>query len=175
MDNREYRDNQKKQKKAFSGFRKYIKRAFIWAGISVASAFLMPWSLLMPVLKIPFSPLIAGSITFFAQWGITAVGAIGAVINGLKARHAAKTVDKAQQEEENIVDCMVLEGDKLERKVENLSKSKELENDKTKEAAEIEMTKSSQVNTVSNKPTFTVLKGNMEDEENKEKQLKKAS
>ena len=175
MDNKEYRNNQKKQKKAFKSFRKYIKRAFVWAGIGVASAFLLPWSALMPLLKIPFSPLIAGSITFFAQWGITAAGVIGAAINGLKARYAAKTVDKAQQEEENIVDCMVLEGDKLERKVENLSKSKELENDKTKEADEIEMTKSSQVNTVSNKPTFTVLKGGKKDEENKEKQLKRAS
>ena len=173
--NKEYQDNQKKQKKTFKKMRKYIGRIFLWAGIGIASAAFFPGGAIMELLKGTLGELLARSVAFFGQWGIAATGLVGAIINGIKAHNAAETIDDSQEEEENIVDCLVRDKGKLERKVEDLSKKKELENDKSKEEVEIELTKESQQNTATNKPKFTVLKGGKKDTKDDDKQLKKAA
>ena len=121
---KEYSKNQKYQRKSFKKYRKYIGRILLWGGIAVASAFILPYGALFTALKGLVGEYVAGSATFFAQWGLTALGGIGAVVNTIKANRERKKIDNAQDDEENIIDSMVNENDKLKRKIENLEKSK---------------------------------------------------
>ena len=158
---KEYRANQRKQKKTFKKFRKYIGRIFLWAGIGIASAAFFPGAAVMSALKGVMGDLLATSVAFFGQWGIAGVGFIGAMVNAIKAHHAAKTIDNSQEEEENIVDCIVRDKDNLQIKVDNLSRTKELEDTKAK-ALENELIKNSEVATTVKedaKPHLEVLKG----------------
>lgn len=138
---KEYQANQRKQKRTFKKYRKYIGRIFLWAGIGLASALFFPGAAVMGALKGLMGEYLAGSVAFFGQWGIAAAGLVGSVINGIKARHAAKTIDDSQEEEENIVDCMVRDKEHLERKVDNLSKTKDKKEENVK-TANLELVKS---------------------------------
>ena len=122
--NKEYDRNQKYQRKSFKQYRKYIGRILLWSGIAVASAFIIPYESLFTFLKGMLGESIAMNATFLAQWGITAVGGIGAIINTLKANHERRKIDDAQDEEENIIDNMLNENDELKKKVESLEKTK---------------------------------------------------
>lgn len=122
--NKEYNDNQKKQRKAFKKYRKYIGKILLWGGISVVSTFVLPWNGLLNLLNPILGNYIAGSVTFFSQWLLTGAGVLGAVTNAIKANRERKRIDDSQDEEENIIDGMVNENDELKRKVENLEKSK---------------------------------------------------
>ena len=130
---KEYRANQRKQKKTFKKFRKYIGRIFLWAGIGIASAAFFPGAAVMGALKGVLGDLLATSVAFFGQWGIASVGFIGAMVNAIKARHAAKTIDDSQEEEENIVDCIVRDKEQAEIKLNNLERVKVKENEQEKE------------------------------------------
>jgi len=141
--NKEYYTNQKKQKKTFKKYRKYIGRILLWAGIGLASALFFPGGALMGVIAGINSELDAVSIAFLAQWGIAALGLGGAVYNGIKAHYAAKKIDDSQEEEENIVDCIVRDKENLERKVENLSKTKVKEEENVK-TADLKLVKGNQ-------------------------------
>lgn len=122
--NKEYEKNQKSQRKSFKNYRKYIKKGIILGAIAVASAFVIPFGGLMTALKGVVGESLAMNATFFTQWGLTALGGIGAIVNGIKARNARKNIDNAQDEEENIIDGMVNETDDLKRKVNQLEKTK---------------------------------------------------
>lgn len=159
---KEYQANQRKQKRTFKKYRKYIGRIFLWAGIGLASAIFFPGAAVMGALKGFMGDFLAGSVAFFGQWGIAAAGLVGSVINGIKARHAAKTIDDSQEEEENIVDCMVRDNENLVRKVDNLSKTKVKEENVN--TADLRIVKSEGANTYDKanddtKPKLTVIKG----------------
>ena len=160
---KEYRANQRKQKRTFKKYRKYIGRVFLWAGIGLASALFFPGGAIMGALKGLMGEYLAGSLAFFGQWGIAAAGLVGSIVNGIKAHNAAKTIDDSQEEEENIVDCMVRDKEQLERKVDNLSKTKVKEEENVK-TAELKIVKGNTSITDDkeverHKPLFTVLKG----------------
>ena len=138
--NKEYKENQKKQKKTFKKYRKYIGRVLLWAGIGIASAIFFPGAAVMGALQGVLGEFLAGSVAFFGQWGIAAAGLVGAVTNGVKAFHAAKTINNSQEEEEDIVDSIVRDKENLERKVEDLSKTKVKNNENTKDL-EMNLTK----------------------------------
>lgn len=123
--NKEYSNNQKIQKKSFKKYRKYIGRVLLWGAVAVASAFVIPYGTLFASLTNLVGRSLAANITFFTQWGLVAAGGMGAVVNVFKANHERRKIDIAQDEEENIIDSMVNENDKLKQKVENLEKSKE--------------------------------------------------
>ena len=101
MDNKEYRENQKKQKKSLKKYRKHIIKAAIFGGIAVASAFLFPAGV-FPAIKGLLGESAAINITFFTQWGIAAGGLIGAVKNIFQAHKERKNIENAQDEEEDI-------------------------------------------------------------------------
>lgn len=122
--NKEYDKNQKYQRKAFKKYRKYICKILLWGAVAVASAFVIPYGGLFAALKGILGESLAMNATFFAQWGITALGAIGSIVNVIKANRERKKIDNAQDDEENIIDSMVNENDELRRKVEDLEKTK---------------------------------------------------
>lgn len=124
MDNKEYRENQKKQKKSLKKYRRHIIKAAIFGGIAIASAFLFPTGL-VGVLKGLLGDYIGGSVAFFTQWGLAGAGIIGATSNVIKANVERNKIEKSQDEEEDIVDCIINENDNLERKVNNLEKQKD--------------------------------------------------
>ena len=151
---KEYRDNQRKQKKTFKKYRKYIKKILIWAGIGIASAAFFPGAALMNALTGLIGSYYATSAAFFAQWGITAIGFGTAAYNGYKAYRAANTIDDLQDEEENTVDGICRDKDNAE---------KELAAVKNKEAKEIERTKDDNTSVTKvekNGRVFTVYKNN---------------
>ena len=161
---KEYRANQRKQKKTFKKFRKYIGRIFLWAGVGIASAAFFPGAAVMGALKGVVGDLLATSVAFFSQWGIAGVGFIGAMVNAFKAHHAAKTIDDLQDEEENTVDGICRDKDNAE---------KELTAVKNKEAKEIERTKddnTSVTKVVKIGREFTVYKNNGLVQENEKKE-----
>ena len=130
MDNKEYSTNQKKQKKSFKKYRKYIGRIFLWGGIALVSAAFFPVGV-ATALKGMLGDFLGGSASFFLQWGIAGAGAIGAAVNGIKANSERKKIEIAQDEEEDIVDRIINENDNLTKKVESYEKSINKEKDIT--------------------------------------------
>ena len=131
MDNSEYQKNQKQQKKSFSKFRKFMGKVLLWGGIAVASAFVVPYELMLGALKPILGESIAINATFFTQWGIAGLGVIGAAVNAIKAHRERKKIENAQDEEEDIVDRIITENDNLNRKVDSLEKQKVKEENKS--------------------------------------------
>ena len=132
--NKEYKRNQRVQRKSFKKYRKYIGKIFLWGAIAVASAFLIPYEAMFAAIKGLLGESIAINATFFTQWGIVAGSLLGSVVNAIKANHERRKIDNAQDEEENIIDGMVNEYDKLKSKVDSLEKTKtyNLEENKAK-------------------------------------------
>lgn len=124
MNSSEYSVNKKKEIKAFKKYRKYIRKIFTWATIAVASAFIIPYGSLFTLLKGVVSEYLASSITFIAQWGLATLGGLGTIINAINAYQERKKVEEAQDEEDNIVDVLINENDKLSKQVESLEKEK---------------------------------------------------
>ncbi len=158
---KEYRDNQRKQKKTFKKFRKYIKKILLWAGIGIASAAFFPGAAVMNALTGLIGSYYATSAAFFAQWGITAIGFGTAAYNGYKAYRAANTIDDLQGEEENTVDVICRDRDDAVRKYESVARK--LENVKNKETNENEQTNDADISVAKvekNGRVFTVYKNN---------------
>ncbi len=126
----EYQSNQKKQRKSLKKYRKSILKALLWGGIGIASAFLIPYGGMFSALKGFIGESIAMNATFFTQWGVALAGVGGAVINGIKAIHERNKIEKAQDEEEDIVDRILNENDNLSKKIDNLEKQKTKEENK---------------------------------------------
>ena len=120
--NSEYTKNQKKQRNAFNKYRKYIKKGLLWGGVGIISALIFPWKSVFTFAKGLIGESLATSITFFSQWGIAGLGLAGAMVNSIKALRERKKIDDAQDDEENIIDGMVNETDKLQRQVKDLER-----------------------------------------------------
>ena len=128
---REYEKNQKKQKKSFKKFRKNIIKALIWGGIGLASALFFPAGV-FPALKGLLGESVAINATFFTQWGIALLGAVGAGVNIYKARKERKSMEDSQDYEEEIIDAMKDENSQLKDKVKDYENqlSEQRENNK---------------------------------------------
>ena len=127
MSNREYRENQKKQRKEFKKYRKSMWKMFIGFLVAGAAAFVLPefgLPALNALLKGIIGEYLAGSVTVFTQIALLAGGVIGGVVNAFKAIRAKDEIDKAQDEEENIVDVLINENEDLAKKVEKHEKEK---------------------------------------------------
>ena len=128
MESKEYRENQKIQRKEFKKYRKYMWRILISILFTVASSFIFPGNLfvwLHNFLSGFLSKFIADSIVVWTQVLCMAGGVIGAVANTIKASNAKNAIDKAQDKEEDIVDSLLDQKDELLKKVDELSKEKE--------------------------------------------------
>lgn len=132
MNSSEYSVNKKKERRSFKKYRKCIKKIFLWGGLGVLSAFVFPYGTLFTFLKGLVSEYLAGSITFIAQWGLATLGGLGAIINTINAHQERKKIEDAQDMEDDIVDVLVNENDKLTKKVEDLEKQKEKVNTEAK-------------------------------------------
>ena len=142
--NKEYEKNQNAQRKSFRKYRKYIGKILLWGAVAVASAFIIPYGGMFSALKGLVGESIAMNATFLTQWGLTAGGVIGSLVNAVKANRERKKIDDAQDEEENIIDGMVNENDDLKRKVDSFEKAKTkslVENKKVKQLDEKENVK----------------------------------
>lgn len=132
MDNKEYRDNQKQQKKAFKKYRKCMWKVLIGFLFAFVAAFALPKTILpwlFGVLKGFLSEYIAGSIVVWTQVISICAGVLTGFVNSIKAIKAKEDIDKYQGLEEDIVDSLIHEKEELEKKVEGLEK----ENSKVKE------------------------------------------
>ena len=127
MNNKEYRENQKIQRKSFKKYRKCMWKVLIYFFLAVGSVTVLP-HILAPLhepLSRLFSTLIANSIHVGAQLLVLFGGVLGGVVNAIKANKARWEIDNAQDEEENIVDSLINENEELLKKVDNLEKQKE--------------------------------------------------
>ena len=128
MENKEYKENQKVQRKEFKKYRKHMIKMVVSLLFAVASAFIFPehvFGFVFQFLKKFISEYLAGSIVFWAQVLCMSGGVLGGIYHAFKASQAKNAVDKAQDEEEDIVDSLITEKDNLLRKVDELSKEKE--------------------------------------------------
>lgn len=132
MNNKEYQDVHKKERKAFKKYRKHMWKVIISFLIAIAAFTIIP-SALVPLhglLNSLFSTYIADSIYVWIEVLIFAGGSLSGVINAIKAYNSKEDVEKYQDEEEDIVEGIKNEYDKLLNKVETLEKSKTKEENK---------------------------------------------
>ena len=128
MDNKEYRENQKIQRKEFKKYRKHMWKVIGYLLLAGASAFIFPYNLLVGlngILKPLIGEYVADSITVLVQMLGMFGGVVGGIVNTYKAAKAKDAVDQAQDDEEEIVNSLIDEKDNLLKKVENLEKEKE--------------------------------------------------
>ena len=125
MNNKEYRDNQKTQRTGFKKYRKNMRIVVIALLIAlIPFVFTGPFAALNTFLDGFLTSFAARSITFWLQFLISAGGILVAAINTIKANIAKNNIDKAQDEEEKIVDTLINEKEKLLQEVEELKKQK---------------------------------------------------
>ena len=116
MDNKEYRENQKVQRKSFKEYRKHMIRGLMGFGLAIVSISFLPEYVFPHVnnfLKGFMSEYLAGSVTVFTQLACLVGGVASGVINAFKAINDKDTIDKAQDREEEIVEELFEEKDKL--------------------------------------------------------------
>lgn len=129
--NKEYLDNQRKQRKSFKEYRNRMIKMGIGVVAAFASFTLLP-ELLAPVytfLAGHIGEYLAGSLVFWAEIITLIGGGLGAIYNGVKAVSAKNVVDKSQDEEEVFVKNLIDEHEKLNEKVESLTEQIEKVND----------------------------------------------
>ena len=122
--NKEYTENQKKQRKSFKEYRKQMLKLLGSTIVGIVTAFAFPGRPIYEFLQKFFTDYIAGSITIWTQLIIMGVCGIKAVYHTFKAASEKQNIDNLQDEEENIVDYLVNENDKLNQKINSLEKEK---------------------------------------------------
>lgn len=127
MDNREYRENQKIQRKSFNDYRKHMIKVLLGFGIAIASISIFPeyvFPYLNTFLKGFMSDYLAGSLTLFTQLAFLIGGTVSGVVNSFKAVNDKVIIDKAQDREEEIIDKLINENEKLSERVNTLENEK---------------------------------------------------
>ena len=131
--NKEYYENQKKQRKSFKNYRKHMIKLLLSSLVGMAAAFALPWNILFKALLNITTEYIAGSITVWAQILLMAYCGIKAVYHTYKAAKEKEIMDELQGSEEDMVDYLINENDKLNKKVDSLEKEKVKTIEETKE------------------------------------------
>ena len=134
MNNKEYLENQKIQRRSFKKYCKHMIKLLISLLFAGASAFVFPSNIfvwLNNLLKGIIGSYLSASITVWTQILCMFGGVLSGIYHAYKASKSKDEIDIAQDEEENFVDRLINENDNLTKKVENLEKEKEVENKKS--------------------------------------------
>ena len=138
--NKEYQKNQSKQKSLFKKYRKSMRNMLIGGIVGISSFFLFPYLGLADILGA--TPYVLSRI------GITAIGAISSLYNGVKAHYISKSLKNEMDYEEGLIESMELSSSKKDEKIDELEKS--LSNEKQKNNV------NSNENVISKKKDYTI-------------------
>lgn len=120
---KEYSKNQRSQKKSFKEYRKHMIRAGISIVLALLGTFAFPSSLVVELLK-GFGEYVGVSVAVWSKILLMAGGTIGTIVNGIKAKKVKDKIDDLNDLEEEIVEKIVYDKEKLEQKNHDLEKTK---------------------------------------------------